>query len=145
MNIASDGGRRSALELLGRVDRELQGLPEIDPALEAQAQRGQTAYLEAQELAEELRDYQKTIEFNPARLEEIEERLVEINGLKRKYGNDIANILEYRETIGSELEALSMGEESMDVLKTEIQKQHETRAVRHEFFVRTGCGGLHYL
>ena len=30
----------SALELLGRVDRELQSLPEIDPALETQAQRG---------------------------------------------------------------------------------------------------------
>ena len=118
----------SALELLGRVDRELQSLPEIDPALEPQAQRGQTAYLEAQELAEELRDYQKTIEFNPQRLEEIEERLVEINGLKRKYGNDIATILEYRETIGSELEALSMGEESMDALKAEIQTQQKALA-----------------
>ena len=118
----------SALELLGRVDRELQGLPEIDPALETQAQRGQTAYLEAQELAEELRDYQKTIEFNPSRLEEIEDRLAEINGLKRKYGNDIAVILEYRETIGSELEALSMGEESMDALKAEIQTQQKKLA-----------------
>jgi DNA repair protein RecN (Recombination protein N) len=115
----------SALELLGRVDRELQSLPEIDPALETQAQRGQTAFLEAQELAEELRDYQKTIEFNPARLEEIEDRLAEINGLKRKYGNDIATILEYRETIGNELEALSMGEESMDTLKAEIQTQQK--------------------
>jgi DNA repair protein RecN (Recombination protein N) len=118
----------SALELLGRVDRELQSLPEIDPALETQAQRGQTAYLEAQELAEELRDYQKSIEFNPARLEEIEERLVEINGLKRKYGNDIATVLEYRETIGSELEALSMGEDSMDTLKVEIQTQQKKLA-----------------
>jgi DNA repair protein RecN (Recombination protein N) len=118
----------SALELLGRVNRELQSLPEIDPALETQAQRGQTAYLEAQELAEELRDYQKTIEFNPARLEEIEDRLAEINGLKRKYGNDIATILEYRETIGNELEALSMGEESMDTLKAEIQTQQKALA-----------------
>jgi DNA repair protein RecN (Recombination protein N) len=118
----------SALELLGRVDRELQGLPEIDPSLETQAQRGQTAYLEAQELAEELRDYQKTIEFNPARLEEIEDRLAEINGLKRKYGNDISTILEYRKTIGGELEALSMGEESMDTLKAEIQTQQKTLA-----------------
>lgn len=123
--IDADG---SALELLGRVDRELQSLPEIDPALEPQAQRSQTAYLEAQELAEELRDYQKTIEFNPARLEEIEERLVEINGLKRKYGNDIATILEYRETIGNELEALSMGEESMDTLKAEIQTRQKELA-----------------
>jgi DNA repair protein RecN (Recombination protein N) len=118
----------SALELLGRVDRELQSLPEIDPALETQAQRGQTAYLEAQELAEELRDYQKTVEFNPARLEEIEDRLAEINGLKRKYGNDIAVILEYRETIGNELEALSMGEESMDTLKSEIKTQQKKLA-----------------
>lgn len=118
----------SALELLGRVNRELQSLPEIDPALKTQAQRGQTAFLEAQELAEELRDYQRTIEFNPARLEEIEDRLAEINGLKRKYGNDIATILEYRETIGNELEALSMGEESMDTLKTEIQSQQKVLA-----------------
>jgi len=118
----------SALELLGRVDRELQGLPEIDPALETQAQRGQTAYLEAQELAEELRDYQKTIEFNPVRLEEIEDRLAEINGLKRKYGNDIATILEYRETIGQELEALSLGEESIDALKEEIKTQQKALA-----------------
>ncbi len=118
----------SALELLGRVDRELQGLPEIDPALETQAQRGQTAYLEAQELAEELRDYQKTIEFNPARLEEIEDRLAEINGLKRKYGNDIATILEYRETIGQELATLSLGEESIDALKEEIKTQQKALA-----------------
>ena len=118
----------SALELLGRVDRELQGLPEIDPALETQAQRGQTAYLEAQELAGELRDYQKTIEFNPARLEEIEDRLAEINGLKRKYGNDITTILEYRETIGHELEALAMGEESVDALKEEIHTQQKALA-----------------
>ena len=118
----------SVLELLGRVDRELQGLPEIDPALETQAQRGQTAYLEAQELAEELRDYQKTIEFNPARLEEIEDRLAEINGLKRKYGNDIATILEYRETIGQELATLSLGEESIDTLKEEIKTQQKALA-----------------
>ncbi len=118
----------SVLELLGRVDRELQGLPEIDPALETQAQRGQTAYLEAQELAEELRDYQKTIEFNPARLEEIEDRLAEINGLKRKYGNDIATILEYRETIGQELATLSLGEESIDALKEEIKIQQKALA-----------------
>ncbi|MCH7650003.1 MAG: DNA repair protein RecN [Nitrospinae bacterium] len=118
----------SVLELLGRVDRELQGLPEIDPALETQAQRGQTAYLEAQELAEELRDYQKTIEFNPARLEEIEDRLAEINGLKRKYGNDIATTLEYRETIGQELATLSLGEESIDALKEEIKTQQKALA-----------------
>ncbi len=116
----------SVLELLGRVDRDLEKLPEIDPQLEAQTQRAHNAFYEAQELAEELRDYLKGIEFNPSRLEEIEDRLAEINGLKRKYGNDVAAILEYREKIGEELKSLSMGEEAIDSIEKEIEAHRKT-------------------
>ncbi|MGP0628828.1 DNA repair protein RecN [Nitrospina sp. 32_T5] len=125
----SDG---SVLDLLGRIDRELGKLPEIDPILEPQAVRAGNAYIEAQELEAELRDYVKRIDFSPSRLEEIEDRLAEINGLKRKYGNDIAVILEHRQKIGEELESLSLGEEAVDGLKQEIaehQKQVAKLAV----------------
>jgi len=110
----------SVLELLGRIDREVGRLPEIDPDLEPQAQRAGNAFYEAQELEAELRDYLKRIDFSPTRLEEIEDRLAEINGLKRKYGGDIASILEHRRKIGEELESLSLGEEAVDELKKEI-------------------------
>jgi len=116
----------SILELLGRVDRDMDSLPEIDPQLEAQTQRAHNAYYEAQELAEELRDYLKGIEFNPSRLEEIEDRLAEINGLKRKYGNDVSAVLEYREKIGEELESLSLGEEAIDSIQKEIETHRKT-------------------
>ncbi|CAI2719625.1 DNA repair protein RecN [Nitrospina watsonii] len=115
----------SVLELLGRIDRDLGKLPEIDPALEPQAARAGNAFIEAQELEAELRDYVKHIDFSPARLEEIEDRLAEINGLKRKYGGDIAVILEHREKIGEELDSLSLGEEAVDGLKQEIAERQK--------------------
>ncbi len=114
----------SALEQLGMANRELDGLPEIDPTLEKQARRGQTAYYEMEELVEELRDYARSIEFSPSRLQEIEDRLAEINQLKRKYGKDVSEILAARENIAAELKALSSNEEKMSALQTSLE-QHE--------------------
>jgi DNA repair protein RecN (Recombination protein N) len=111
----------SALELIGKANKELEELIQIDPALEKQSERGKTAFYELQELAEELRDYSRSLEVNPTRLEEIEDRLAEINGLKRKYGNDISSILEYREKIGEELSNISGGQERIDELKAELE------------------------
>ena len=74
----------SLLERLGVLNNELAPLPEIDATLEDPLKRGQTAYYELEELASELQDYLRTVEFQPARLEEIEDRLAEINALKRE-------------------------------------------------------------
>ncbi len=120
----------SVMEALGQVRRDLEPLPDIDPALSSLEERSNNAYFEAEALAEEIRDYLKSIEFNPERLEEIEDRLAEINGLKRKYGNDIQSILEYRATIGEELDGLSLSEEQVSDLKKELQ-QAEKGLARH--------------
>lgn len=113
-------GTGSALESLGQVRRKLEPLPNLDPALAPMEEHGNNAYYEIEALADEMRGYLKSIEFNPGRLEEIEDRLAEINGLKRKYGNDIATILEYREQIGKELDGLSLSEEQVAELKQEL-------------------------
>jgi len=112
----------SIVDRLGIANNELESLIEIDPSLEKQAERGRTSYFEIQELAEELRNYSRSLEFSPTRLEEIEDRLAELNGLKRKYGNDIAAILEHREKIGAELDTISGGQEKIDQLKTELEE-----------------------
>ncbi len=118
----------SVLETLGQVRRSLEPLPSIDPALSSVEEHGNNTYFEAEALADEIRDYLKTIEFNPGRLEEIEDRLAEINGLKRKYGNDIGVILEYREQIAIELEGLSLSEEQVGDLKKELARTESTLA-----------------
>lgn len=119
----------SAIERLGIANRELEGLPRIDPALQKQVDRAQTAYCEIEELVEELRDYARSIEFSPERLQEIDDRLAEINGLKRKYGQDIAEIISARDKIAAELEALSSNDEKRAALEDKL-RQHETTLSR---------------
>ena len=73
------------------------------------------------ELIEELRSYAQKIEFNPSRLEEVEDRLSEINGLKRKYGGDIALVLDHREKVSNELDILSCFQENMEKVQKDIK------------------------
>jgi DNA repair protein RecN (Recombination protein N) len=116
----------SALEQIGWAQKEFEALVDIDPALSKQAERAQTAYCELEEMVDELRNYLRTIEFNPPRLEEIDDRLAEINGLKRKYGMDIPDILQKRQAIAEELQSLGSNREKMDAQKSEIVRREKT-------------------
>ena len=66
-----------------------------------------------EEVEDALRSHDRSLDFNPERLEEIEDRLAEINGLKRKYGNDVSEILKKRDQFAAELEQLADNEENM--------------------------------
>jgi len=118
----------NALLQLGRAQKEIESLLELDPALKGQADRAQTAFCELEEMVAELTTYLQGIEFNPPRLEEIEDRLSEINGLKRKYALDIPGILAQQEKIATELESLGANQEKMDDLKKNIQQKEKTLA-----------------
>lgn len=118
----------NALLQLGRAQKEIESLLELDPALKNQADRAQTAFCELEEMVAELQTYLQGIEFNPPRLEEIDDRLSEINGLKRKYALDVPGILAQQETIAQELESLGANQEKMDDLKEAIRQQEKTLA-----------------
>jgi len=107
----------AVFDRFGIAQKKLESLSSIDPDLEKQVQRGQTAFYEIEELVEELRGYLHKIEFNPSRLEEIEDRMAEINGLKRKYGGDIDLILSQRDKIAEELDTLSNFQENIESIQ----------------------------
>lgn len=81
---------------------ELQDLAQIDPTLEPASQEINQAYISVTEIAATLQDYNARVEFSPDRLEEIRERLGELDTLKRKYGGSVTAVLEYREKIADE-------------------------------------------
>jgi DNA repair protein RecN (Recombination protein N) len=66
-----------------------------------------------------LRDYLEEIEFNPKRLEEVEERLDLIFGLKRKYGGAIEKVIASGEEARKQLENISQASDRIDELETE--------------------------
>lgn len=113
----------SVIELLGRAVSGLEALVDIDPALEEKIEHARTAYFEVEALIDVLRGYSRTLQFDPARLEEIDDRLAEINGLKRKHGGDIAAILARRDGLREELDALAGGAESRAALAAELKAQ----------------------
>ncbi|MDO8281597.1 MAG: DNA repair protein RecN [Thermodesulfovibrionia bacterium] len=79
---------------------------------------------EAMPLLEEasyfLRDYKDGINFDPARLEEVQERLELIKRLKKKYGETLQDVIDKRESALIELEELQHSEEMLDSLKKEL-------------------------
>jgi DNA repair protein RecN (Recombination protein N) len=116
----------SILENLGQVLKELECILNMDPGLTETVERSRSAYYELEEVVESLQSYDRSLEFNPNRLEEIEDRLAEINGLKRKYGNDITEILKRRDQIAEELQQLTANQENMKTLEEKLKKIEAT-------------------
>ena len=117
----NEGG--SIIESLGQVLKELESVQNIDSGLAGLVEQSRSAFYELEDVVESLRNYDQSLEFNPSRLEEIEDRLAEINELKRKYGNDIVEILRRREEIDKELEQLTSNDENMKSLQDDLKKK----------------------
>ncbi|OAB44166.1 DNA repair protein RecN [Paenibacillus glacialis] len=77
----------------------------------------QSAYFQFEDAAFQLRDYRENIEFNPERLEEIEQRLDMIITLRRKYGDSVEQILDYYENIKQETDLLENKDERLESLR----------------------------
>ncbi|MBB6730510.1 DNA repair protein RecN [Cohnella zeiphila] len=93
---------------------KLEEIVKVDPGkLSPMLEQLQSAYYNAEDVSFQLRDYREDIEFNPDRLALIEERLDLLHGLKRKYGETIADIMSYREQIQAETEKLDNREERL--------------------------------
>jgi DNA repair protein RecN (Recombination protein N) len=108
-------------DLLGEVTHALQSLARIDPAMDGMRVEAQALAEQAAEVARRLRDYRESIEFNPRRLEEVEERLGLIHGLKRKYGADISEVLAYANRARADLDGITHAEERIQALEAEEQ------------------------
>ncbi|MPZ22570.1 MAG: DNA repair protein RecN [Dehalococcoidia bacterium] len=115
---ALEEGEVSAVDALGRASEALAQLAHIDPRLDQAAERLATVQSEAADLSREMRSYGDEIEFNPQRLEQIEERLARLATLKRKYGATLGEVVDYAAQARAELERLSGGEQTVEDLRT---------------------------
>ncbi|GAX90924.1 DNA repair protein RecN [Effusibacillus lacus] len=116
------GGARQAsiIETLHKLTSEMTGVLKFDPNLQPVAELIQSSALQLEEAAHELRSYRDSIEYNPARLQSIEERLAVLARLRRKYGQSVAEILDYAGRIASELDDLEHHEENIGRLQQNL-------------------------
>ena len=90
-----DEDTASAADLLSRAAKALGQLAKIDPALESHRAAAQGLAEQFRDLAHDLQTYREGIEFNPKRLDAVEDRLELIKRLQRKYGDTIEAVLAF--------------------------------------------------
>jgi DNA repair protein RecN (Recombination protein N) len=112
---------------IARVSARLRDLVAVDARLGEIAKLVDEAHTLVEEAGWRLREYAGKVVSDPARLEEVDNRLVEIGKLKRKYGDSIAAILAFQDAAARELADLDLGEEGLAKLEAETA-QAETSA-----------------
>ncbi len=112
----------SAADLLGQAARILGNLMKLDETMTEQRQLLDSLTYQVEDLAGSLREYTESIDFDPGRLQEVEERLGLIFNLKRKYGNSIEEILEFGRRAQAELDNISHSEERIETLRAEEEE-----------------------
>jgi DNA repair protein RecN (Recombination protein N) len=121
LQLLQEGGEEqlSALDALGSAEQALTRLARIDPGAGALGEQLAGAAAQLEDLARELGHYRDAIEFNPRRLEQVEERIHLIHTLQRKYGDTITDVLAYAERAAAELDAISHAGERISDLESE--------------------------
>lgn len=115
-----DGGPegQSISDLLGKVVRAMEGLARYDQTLAPLTDQAASAAENLTDVGRELRRYQEGIEFNPRRLDQIEERLELIHRLQRKYGGSMEAVLKYAAAAREDLDKITHAGERISELET---------------------------
>ena len=112
----------SSITVLSDILNDLKEIAEID----ARANEPVRSVEEALPLLEEtgyfLRDYKDSLDFDPGRLEQVQERLEMIKRLGKKYGGNVREIIEFKEKAEEELEGLRHSEEELGSMKAELDE-----------------------
>ncbi|MEE8417843.1 MAG: DNA repair protein RecN [candidate division Zixibacteria bacterium] len=117
--LESDG---SVVEKLGEIQKTLTGIPDTGSTFENIIGQIKNASDSINEAVAEIRSLIDGIDDDPARLEQISERLDEIFRLKKKYGGDIKEILRYGSDSRNKLAELEDKAGDTEKLDEDLQK-----------------------
>ncbi len=112
----------SAADLLGKAARAFNSLAKIDPSLAEQRDLALNLSEQFKDLVRDLEDYREQIEFNPKRLNQVEERLELLKNLQRKYGGSLDEVLAFGAQAQAELDTLTHSSERRAELEAREEK-----------------------
>lgn len=115
----------SVLTQAGILGRTLQELQRIDPGARNLVEIQEQAVSVLNDLRSELSSYAEHLDIDPARLEELEERMNLIHSLKRKYGATLEEVIAFGEEAARKLKNLEQRDTEVARLNAELQKVNE--------------------
>jgi DNA repair protein RecN (Recombination protein N) len=107
----------SVVTQLKTVQKRLEELSRIDESIQSVIDALVPAAIGAAEAADALRHYVERLEADPARLDEVESRLASLEKLKRKYGANLEEVVEFLDEVKRELTAVETSTERREALQ----------------------------
>ena len=121
---SNDSEQGGVIELLKHISQDIQSLTRVYPAVEEFGERIESALIELKDISAELNSLAERVEYNPARLEEINNRLDRLYTLEKKHDVKSAAELEsFMQDIRQKLDVISNGEEKIDELEKAVQEK----------------------
>ncbi|MCI6611354.1 DNA repair protein RecN, partial [Mitsuokella jalaludinii] len=114
------GSGLGVLPALSQVKKDLEDISRFDDALANAQKMVEEAYISLQEASYELRDYGESVEFSPARLDQLQSRMDVIYRLCKKYGATLGDVLAHQEKVERELSEIENYDEDIAALEKEI-------------------------
>lgn len=116
------GEKGSAVYLLERSAAALDKISDVLPEVKALSQRLNDCKYEIEDIALTVREYAADAENPTEQLNKIESRLDAINKLKRKYGNTVEEILEFRDKTAGLLDEIDNCDDIKEDISNEIKR-----------------------
>src|SRR5687768_1200628 len=118
----------AATDLVGQAAQALAALAKIDEGQAELANQAEAMLDTMSDIVHGLRGYLEEIEFNPKRLEDVEERLDLMHSLTRKYGGNIPAVITYGEDARKQLETITGAADRINELEMQEAKLLEKLA-----------------
>lgn len=110
-------GKLAVFDLMGQTLKALQELARLDETFNV-VEQVESIYYGVEDLVDQVRVYRDNFEFEPGRLDRIEERLIQLSRL-RKYGASLEEVLLKRTEMFRELDKITHVQEQFDTIHKE--------------------------
>lgn len=122
----NDSGASACADLLGQAENTLTDMLRYDPQLQPLLDMVTDALAQVEEAGRQINAYGESLETDPERLQTVEERIVQLKQICRKYGPTLAEAIAHSQQVQRELEELSGGGQSLEVLEKNYQERQNT-------------------
>lgn len=112
-----------AIESLRSSLSALRSIEAVYPEVSDLIQRIDSSYIDLKDVAQEISGLLESVDFDPAELDQVNNRLDRIYELEKKYHVDsVEALIDKRDGLHQQLEAIENGDESLEDLKSRLQQ-----------------------
>jgi DNA repair protein RecN (Recombination protein N) len=116
----ADSNNSSVVDSLNHVLTNLEAVSSQDPKIQQITTRIQSAVIDIEEAARDLKDYGEALELNPERLQSIEQRLSTWHDLSRKHHIEPAFLVEHHQQLQQEFSDLNSAQENLEKIQQKL-------------------------